>query len=212
MPAKKSAPTPAKKPVAPKQETKPTKTAKPVEPPVVEAAQVAKDPVAKDPVVENKVVVDKDGTLNTIESLNHFMQSFQNILTQFNQLKVELKSLEKKTVKELKIAEKSKNKKKKGTRAPSGFVKPAPISDELAGFLGIPVGSEMARTEVTREINKYIREHQLQDKSNGRKIIPDKKLSTLLKITSDIDLTYFNLQKYMGPHFPKQTPQQPVAA
>ena len=70
----------------------------------------------------------------------------------------------------------------------------------------------MARTEVTREINKYIREHELQDKTNGRKIIPDKKLSTLLKITSDIDLTYFNLQKYMGPHFPKQTTQQPVAA
>ena len=162
-----------------------------------------------EPIIENKVIVDKES--NTIESLNQFMQNFQNILTQFNQLKVELKSLEKKTVKDLKHAEKSKNKKKKGTRAPSGFVKPAPISDELAIFLGIPTGSEMARTEVTREINKYIREHQLQDKTNGRKIIPDKKLSTLLKVNADIDLTYFNLQRYMGPHFPKQTKQESVA-
>ena len=64
----------------------------------------------------------------------------------------------------------------------------------------------MARTEVTREINKYIRAHDLQDKQNGRKINPDKKLSDLLKYTSDseVELTYFNLQRYMGPHFPKQ--------
>ena len=200
MPSKK--PVPTKKP-SDKENIKPpksTKSAKSVETPIVEAA-----PVNKEPIIENKVVVDKEASLNTIDSLNQFMQNFQNILTQFNQLKVELKALEKKTVKELKIAEKSKNKKKKGTRAPSGFVKPAPISDELAGFLGMPVGSEMARTEVTREINKYIRENSLQDKTNGRKIIADKKLSTLLKITSDVELTYFNLQKYMGPHFPKQT-------
>ena len=205
MPAKKTAP-PTKIQSAAKQNTKPIKSTKTQETAVIDAV-----PVVKEPVVENKVVVEKESSQNTIESLTHFMQSFQNILTQFNQLKVELKSLEKKTVKELKIAEKSRNKKKKGTRAPSGFVKPAPISDELAGFLGIPTGSEMARTEVTREINKYIREHQLQDKTNGRKIIADKKLSTLLNITSDIELTYFNLQKYMGPHFPKQT-QQPVTS
>ena len=62
----------------------------------------------------------------------------------------------------------------------------------------------MARTDVTREINQYIRAHNLQDKDNGRKINPDKQLAQLLKLEdSSIDLTYFNLQKYMGPHFPK---------
>ena len=40
----------------------------------------------------------------------------------------------------------------------------------------------MARTEVTREINGYIRQHSLQDKDNGRKINPDKALASLLKI------------------------------
>ena len=103
-------------------------------------------------------------------------------------------------------------KKKKMPRAPSGFIKPAPISDELANFLGRPVGSEMARTEVTREINKYIREKQLQNKTNGRIIIPDQPLSSLLKITSDVELTYFNLQKYMGPHFPKVVKEQLMTA
>ena len=129
----------------------------------------------------------------------------QAVITQFTSLKTELRILEKKALKELRVAQKLNNKKKrKGIRAPSGFVKPAPISDELAGFLSLPFGSEMARTEVTREINKYIREHSLQNKSNGRIINPDEKLLKLLKVEDNVELTYFNLQKYMGPHFPKQ--------
>ena len=61
----------------------------------------------------------------------------------------------------------------------------------------------MARTDVSKEINQYIRLNSLQDKSNGRKIIPDNKLATLLKITGDDELTYFNLQRYMKHHFIK---------
>ena len=61
----------------------------------------------------------------------------------------------------------------------------------------------MARTEVTREINSYIRANDLQDKENGRKINPDASLSTLLKIGKGDELTYFNLQRYMSPHFAK---------
>ena len=151
--------------------------------------------------VENITVSTETSSVN--DHFNDFLTKFQTLLTQFNQLKVELKTLEKKTTRELKVMQKNNGKKKKTPRAPSGFIKPAPISDELAIFLGRPSGTEMARTEVTREINKYIREKQLQNKTNGRIIIPDQPLSGLLKITSDIELTYFNLQKYMGPHFPK---------
>jgi len=113
------------------------------------------------------------------------------------------------------ILEKLNNKKrKKGVRAPSGFVKPSPISDELATFLGKEKGVEMARTDVTREINKYIRAHDLQDKENGRKINPDEPLRNLLKLTTETDvvLTYFNLQRYMGPHFPKSAKALELAA
>jgi chromatin remodeling complex protein RSC6 len=66
-----------------------------------------------------------------------------------------------------------------------------------------PVGTEMARTEVTRDINKYIRTNNLQDKENGRKINPDAKLASLLKLKKNDELTYFNLQRYMSPHFAK---------
>ena len=63
----------------------------------------------------------------------------------------------------------------------------------------------MARTEVTRDINKYIRTHKLQDEANGRKINPDSKLAALLKLKKTDELTYFNLQRYMSPHFAKAT-------
>ena len=133
-------------------------------------------------------------------------------LTKLNQLgsliaslKTEYRTLEKKWTRELKTAQKSqaKRKRKSGNRAPSGFVKPTKISDELAKFLEKPLGSEMARTDVTREINKYIRSQNLQDKENGRKINPDSKLQTLLKLKKTDELTYFNLQRYMSPHFSK---------
>jgi upstream activation factor subunit UAF30 len=97
-----------------------------------------------------------------------------------------------------------KAKRAKGNRAPSGCVKPTKISLELATFLGKAKGTEMARTEVTREINGYIRAHNLQDPKNGRIILADVKLRKLLKLNKSDELTYFNLQRYMSPHFEKK--------
>ena len=120
-------------------------------------------------------------------------------------LKAEYRLLEKKWARELKAAQKqsSRRKRKSGNRAPSGFVKPTRISDELASFLGKEVGTEMARTAVTRDINVYIRTNNLQDAANGRKINPDDKLAALLKLQKTDELTYFNLQRYMSCHFSK---------
>jgi hypothetical protein len=134
-----------------------------------------------------------------------FMAKLNQFSSLVASLKSEYRNLEKKWTRELKAAQKSSSKKKKraGNRAPSGFVKPTKISDELASFLGKDKGSEMARTDVTREINKYIRSHNLQDAGNGRKINPDQKLQTLLKLKKTDELTYFNLQRYMSPHFQK---------
>ncbi len=130
-------------------------------------------------------------------------------------LRSELRALERYAVKELRTAQKASAKKRRkvGNRAPSGFVKPTPISKELAEFLGKSDGSEMARTEVTREINAYIRTNNLQDKENGRRINPDTKLKTLLKLKKGEELTYFNLQRYMSPHFAvKGSTSVPVVA
>lgn len=126
--------------------------------------------------------------------------------SQLTSVTSQVRALSKRADRELKQAQKQGRKKRKsGNRAPSGFVKPTKISIELAGFLGKPKGTEMARTEVTREINTYIRAHKLQDPKNGRRILADAKLRKLLKLKKDDELTYFNLQRYMSPHFAKAT-------
>jgi len=190
--------------VAPVKEKK-AKVAKTVVP-KVEASTTSTsttNEVVLPPLTTENEVVEVDELLN--EQSIEFVAKLQQLGTLISSLKTEFRGLEKKWSRELKTAQKqsSKRKRKSGNRAPSGFVKPTRISDELSSFLAKPVGSEMARTEVTREINKYIRTHNLQDKNNGRKIIPDAKLATLLKLKKTDELTYFNLQKYMSPHFAK---------
>ena len=162
-------------------------------------------PVVEETVAVAAVTVATDVDNSIIEQSTEFFAKLQQIGAMIATLKNEYKSLERKWTRELKTAQKQTNKRKKraGSRAPSGFVKPTRISDELASFLGKDKGSEMARTDVTREINTYIRAHKLQDKDNGRKINPDSKLASLLKLKKTDELTYFNLQKYMSPHFAK---------
>jgi chromatin remodeling complex protein RSC6 len=87
------------------------------------------------------------------------------------------------------------------SRQPSGFVTPTRISDELAKFLNVPVGTMMARTEVSKLINGYIRVNHLQDANNSRIINVDTKLRKLLNVNPTDEVTYFNLQKYMKHHF-----------
>ena len=167
------------------------------------------------PAVNTVVNATETETTDVVISdvFTEFMAKFQTLISQMNSLKTEFRVLEKKAVRELKAAQKlsSKRKRKSGNRSPSGFVKPTLISTELATFLKKPVGTEMARTEVTREINGYIRANNLQDPKNGRKINPDTQLATLLKIGDGEELTYFNLQRYMSPHFAKAGNSLPKA-
>ena len=179
------------------------KEAKAIE--VAAAVEVAPVIVDVAPVmIDENIIIATDST-GLVETFSEFMAKFQSLVVQMTSLKTEFRALEKKSIRELKAAQKlnAKRKRKAGNRAPSGFVKPTLISAELAKFLNKPNGTEMARTEVTREINGYIRTNSLQDKTNGRKINPDKSLATLLKIQNGEELTYFNLQRYMSPHFAK---------
>ena len=84
--------------------------------------------------------------------------------------------------------------------ARSKFCTPTKISDQLSVFLGIENGTEISRVNVTREINKYIRLNNLQDKQNKFLINPDTKISNLFGLNNGDELTHFNIQKYIGPH------------
>lgn len=180
-------------------------TAAPKKSKKVAAEPVAAAPVVAAPVASESVVESTDNSL--LVKMTEYGAKIQQLTTLISTLKSDYKTLEKSVARELKNAQKSSSRKRKtGNRAPSGFVKPTRISDELAQFLGKTVGTEMARTAVSKEINQYIHAHKLQDEKNGRIIHADPKLTALLKLNTGDELTYFNLQRYMKHHFVKAVP------
>ena len=181
----------------------PKKTTKPVEAPVdvvpASATPVAEVPAVAGVAVETPKVDINAGYAESITKLTSMRHQLSTIIA-------EVKVLQKRAEREVKAVQKAGNKRKQrnATRAPSGFVKPTLISDQLAEFLTKDKGTLIARTDVTREINAYIRANKLQDPANGRKINPDAKLKKLLALKPTDELTYFNLQRYMSQHFQKK--------
>ena len=152
--------------------------------PEVVAAPVAEVAAVPAPATDTPAVP----TLS--ESFGELLGQLQALRSQLTSVTGQVRALQKHADRELKNAHKASKKRQRrtGNRAPSGFVKPTKISSELANFLGKPKGTEMARTEVTREINKYIRANKLQDKDNGRIILADTKLRKLLKLKKDDEI------------------------
>lgn len=173
----------------------------------VKAPKEAKTEVAAPaPVAEPVAAEGEQLDVSSLTSkLADFGEKINKLTSVVAAMKNEYKVLDKAIARELKSAQKASQKKKRtsGNRAPSGFVKPTLISDELAVFLGKEKGTELARTAVSKEIHAYIRAAKLQDPTNGRKINADAKLAKLLKLGKADALTYFNLQKYMKHHFIK---------
>lgn len=157
-------------------------------------------------------VAEVDGAVSTA-LYGSVLTKLQGAQALIASIRSEVNELKRQHARELRAANKANKRRKTNVnRAPSGFVKPTLISNELAAFLGKPEGSVLARTEVTREVNAYIRTQKLQDKDNGRKINPDAKLLKLLKLKKGEELTYFNLQKYMAAHFAKSSTALAAAA
>ena len=144
-----------------------------------------------------------DKILNQFDLIIDSLSSFKN---QINLLQQQLRNLEKSVKKEVKTLKKAVVKNKnKGNRKPSGFANPTKVSKELCEFMNKQEGTEIARTEVTKAIISYIKNNNLQSKSNKKIISPDEKLKFLLGINGEEELTYFNLQKYMNKHFNSTT-------
>jgi chromatin remodeling complex protein RSC6 len=195
-----------KAPKAPKAE----KAAKAPKAPKVEAAAPAVAPAVSaepTPVHDTTTTVVEASSIESsiLQKINEFEAKLQQATCFISTLKNDYKTLSKSFSRELKNSQKSVQRKKKtsANRAPSGFTKPTKITDELAHFLGKEVGSELARTEVSKEINRYVKANDLKDKTNGRIIIADQNLSNLLRLSPGDQLTYFNLQRYLKHHFIK---------
>ena len=80
------------------------------------------------------------------------IEMVKEMKTKITILQNNLKSLDKMVGRQMRIIQKAKGK----NRRPSGFAVPTPISKELCEFMDRPEGSEVARTEVTQYIIKYI--------------------------------------------------------
>jgi len=133
---------------------------------------------------------------------NHYESRLDGILTNLKVLtdtikllNNEIKDVKKDLSKELKKLDKSKKKKKSSlNRPPSGFAKPTKLTDELCKFMNIEKGTMKARTEVTKFFCDYFKEHDLQDPTYRRNIIPNEPIKKILNLTKDDQVSYFNLQ------------------
>jgi len=141
-------------------------------------------------------------------------QEVASIRTSVGSVMSKLRQYKKKVDKALKDNQKTKKKKtvdknaEKPKRAPSGITMPTKISPGICDFLGKPHNTQMARTDITREVYAYIKENRLQDKENKQQINPDDKLKKLLDLQESDQLDYFNLQVHLSKHFPQSKSKQ----
>jgi chromatin remodeling complex protein RSC6 len=195
-----AAPVPVVAPAAPAEKAakpaKASKAAAPVAPVVVSATPVEQvaAPVAAGPTT----TLDEDlKTLTT--SLTSLRELATNLLGQ-------VKRLDRRVHREIKDARKRKRRAKveegpdAKPRTPSIFERPVQVTDELCTFLAKPKGTLMSRSEVTKGVNNYVKEHNLKNKHD---IKPDASLKKLLAIPEGDLLTYFNLQRYLNRHYVK---------
>ncbi|XP_062214430.1 upstream activation factor subunit spp27-like isoform X2 [Phragmites australis] len=97
--------------------------------------------------------------------------------------------------------DRNEGKKQKGgsSGSGSGLLAPLQLSDDLVKFIGTGE-SILSRSDVVKRMWGYIKENNLQDPSDRRKIICDEKLKDLLQVES---FNGFTVSKLLAPHFTK---------
>jgi chromatin remodeling complex protein RSC6 len=161
-------------------------------------------------VVEDKPVIDSSTVIdNSVQILADKIGSLAALI---KDIQSSLKPVLKEHDKLRKIVDRIQKKRDNARKSPSGFAKPNKISDELCDFINVPHGTEKSRTEITRYINAYVKEHNLNKPTNRRIILPDDKLKNILKINNDEEVTFFILQRLISHHFPSNATKVAAAA
>jgi chromatin remodeling complex protein RSC6 len=144
--------------------------------------------------------------------LSNIIDKVNSLAGVIKDIQTHLKVLSKEYDKQQKIIEKAQKKRQNAKNSPSGFAKPNKISDELCDFIGVPHGTEKSRTDITRLINAYVKEHNLNKPENKRFILPDTKLKKILNVADSEEINYFILQKLISHHFPASASKAVVKA
>ena len=170
--------------------------------------QAAAAPVAPVAVAVPAVVA----AVEAVAEEESVVANFAGLLTKFNALRTalnelapEMKKMEKQVARLEKKAERRRRRKtgadgEKKANPTTVFTKPVEITKELCVFLQLAPGTQISRSDVTRGVMKYAKEHQLTDKQT---IKPDATLRKLLGLTEKDNLTILNLQKYLKGHYVK---------
>lgn len=140
---------------------------------------------------------------------NKLVSQFTDLQTVMKTIHLNMKVLQKEVLRERKEYKKKESKIKKKSdkkKNVSGFEKPTSISNELSVFLNLVEGQQVSRREVTNKLIAYVKEHNLQNPADKRKILPDEKLTKILQQVDDVPITFFNLQTYLKKHFLPTTP------
>ena len=149
-----------------------------------------------------------DAEESVVTNFAALLVKFNALRTSLNELAPEMKKMEKQVARLEKKAER-RRRRKTGTVGADGekkpnpttvFTKPVKITSELCVFLGLPKDTEVSRSDVTRGVMKYAKDHKLTDK---QAIKPDATLRKLLGLTEADSLTILNLQKYLKGHYVK---------
>ena len=204
---------PAKKVVAEPVAVAPATTAKTVETkkPVAAGAKKTTDKKTEAaPAVVAATAAPVDSAVDGVKEetsggeliISGLLEKVSTMSTQLKTIQTALKQLVKEFDKQKKIIDKVQKKREKAKKSPSGFAKPCKISDELCDFIGIPKGTEQSRTDITRYINSYVKQHNLNNPENRREFFPDKKLKSILNVKDGEKVTYFILQRLIAHHFP----------
>ena len=172
---------------------------------VTAAAVVASAVTAAVPAVTATPVVEEVRLESEAKSITARLLAVRETVSE---LISEAKRLEKKAARVQKLADKRRRRKvvegEEGKPARvSIFQIPTNISPALCAFMGRPAGSQESRSNVTKFITGYVKEHNLKNKHD---ILADAKLLKLLNLKAEDKLTYFNLQKYLNVHYLKAVP------
>lgn len=159
--------------------------------------------MATDSIIPSTVASDVPTSDTLSVDFDSIFASLQKIVTAGKEMQNELKKVQRQYNKLLKTKKVKKARVASDNAAPSGFAKPTKISPELASFLDVDKESLIPRTNVTRLLTKYIKEHNLQKPEDKRIILPDAKLAALLKTSPSDNVSFFNLQSHLKTHFIK---------